>query len=174
MTAPFGIEMYSPLGGLEIVATYPDSKFKVTPPKPHPSFAEYIVQATDALGVVWIKGISLEKPSDSYGNAIKAEVDRVGEQLRLRYGTPNKIDLLMQGSMWNEPQYWMNGLLASERYYSFHWEKNAQSNLPEDLKTDYVGATAVSTSSATISIEYASPKMGDAESEIDKNLSDLL
>jgi len=174
MTSPFGIAFYTSLDQLADVNEVASGVYSVTAPSPHPAFGTYLVRATPSLGVVWIKGLGEAIGNDAFGGATRAAVDRLKEQLALRYKEPRKTDLLMQGSIWEDPKYWTMGLSANERYYSYTWDGSGGVSLPEDIATIYVGASAMSSDSAMVVIEYASRKLPEAEAEDDRRLADLL
>lgn len=174
MTAPFGIELFSAADQLEILNDLGQGKFMVSPPKPHPSFDAYVVQATPKLGVVWIKAITPTILNDAYGNQIRQTVNALKSQLVMRYGEAPTTDFLMTGSIWDEPRDWAQALAANERSYYVIWDRPNARGLPEDLSSVYLGASGIDGNSANICIEYASSKMSDAEAEIEMMLSDLL
>lgn len=174
MTAPFGIEFFSDLASLNVLQDFGQGKYAVSAPKPHPVFDTYVVQATPSVGIAWIKASAPIKQIDAFGNALRADVDRIALQLANKYGGGRKTDFLFSGALWNEPQYWMNALEDGQRVYSYVWERKANATLPEDLETVYVGAAAYGSGTGAVTVEYASIRMAEAEREIEAGLSDLL
>lgn len=173
MTAPFGIEFYSPAEELEILQDVGQGKFFVSAPKIHPAFERYIVQATPRLGVVWIKAISPTFESDAYGTRIRQAQGDLSAQLQKRYGPGKTTDFLMAGSIWDEARDWVQGLSANERHYFTTWEKPG-AQLPEDLSNVFLGASGSGGGDTTLAIEYSSARLDEAEAEIRDMLSDLL
>jgi len=173
MTAPFGIEFYSAIESLEVLQDVGQGKFFVNAPKPHPAFERYLVQGTPRLGVVWIKAISRTFDNDAYGTRVRQAQDDLRSQLEKRYGLGKMTDFLMAGSIWEEPRYWTQSLSANERYYFTIWEKPA-SNLPDDIKNLFLGASGFGNDETSYALEYASAKSDEAEEEIRGMLSDLL
>ena len=57
MSAPFGITLYSPIETLSVVQDLGHGSYLIEAPSPHPMFDAYLVRATPALGVVWVKGL---------------------------------------------------------------------------------------------------------------------
>ena len=172
MSAPFGIAIFAKKETLQIVGEFPGEKYTVTAPKPHPAFQSYIAQVSDTLGVVWVKALADAVPLDAYGNSLRSTVDKIAEQVALKYGRPEKTDLLLPGAVWNEPQYWMNAVAAGERYYSYVW-KRPQNQLEDDLETIFVAASAVGGGEGGTIIEYASTKLQDHEKELESKLANL-
>lgn len=173
MTAPFGIEFYSAVADLQILKDVGQGKFFVSAPKAHPSFEQYVVQATPRLGVVWIKAIAPVLDNDAYGTRVRQAQADLRIQLEKRYGPGKTTDFLMTGSIWDEDRYWTQGLGANERHYFTTWEKPS-AQLPEDLTNVYLGANGFGNDETSFSIEYSSAKLGEAEDEIRDMLSDLL
>jgi hypothetical protein len=101
------------------------------------------------------KAVGVDIPSDSFGQAIKSAVDRVRDDLEVRYGQPQALDLLTPGSIWNDPQDWLMGLVKGERSYAFFWERpaNADPKVWRGVKSvsTYAGASG---QQGWVSIEY--------------------
>jgi hypothetical protein len=174
MSAPFGIQLFSDLSGFEILNDYGQAKYQITAPSPHPLFENYIVQATPSQGIVWVKGNAAAKIIDAFGNAVRAEVDRIASQLSGKYGKGRKSDFLLTGSIWDEPQYWMNALEDQTRIYAYIWDRSTGANLPDDLESVYVGAAAYGGGQGGATIEYSSTRISTAEAEIESGMSDFL
>jgi len=174
MTAPFGIEMYSSIDQLEILSDLGQGRYSVTPPKVHPSFSTYVVQATPGIGVFWIKAISPTMENDSYGAQARQLKDQIHNQLSKRYGLGTAHDELLPGSIWDEPRDWAQALTANERHCFIIWEAENSEALPEDLESLFLGISGLSSNDTSLCIEYASARMKDAEAELQDMLSDLL
>ena len=76
MTSPFGIPLYSAVSDLGILAELDGLKYHVQPIVKHPDFDGYIVQATLALGIVWLKAIGSPIENDDFGANTRVAVDR--------------------------------------------------------------------------------------------------
>lgn len=174
MTSPFGIEFGVGADSLETVRIMEGGMSEVKPPKPHPLFDTYIVQSTPELGVVWVKGISPVIENDNFGSATRKYVDRLAEQLSLKYGRSQKTDLLLQGSIWTEPQDWMNALGSHEQLYNYLWDKRGPSGLPDDMESIFAAATPFPGAQALVVVEYASSKYPLAQAELERLMANLL
>lgn len=172
MSAPFGIEIFAPKDSLQVEGEYAGEKYAVKPPRPHPSFQDYIAQVSDNLGVVWVKALAAPAPTDAYGNSLRTAVDKIAEQVSLKYGPPEKTDVLLAGAMWDAPQYWLNALEDGQRFYSYVW-KRPRNQLEEDLESVFLGASAFGAGQGGVIIEYASTRMADHEKELEAKLADL-
>lgn len=174
MSSPFAVEFFSPVSDLEILQDIGNGKAVVAAPTPHPLFSRYIVQATAELGVVWIKGLGEVIGNDNFGTATKAAVDRLSEQLSSKYGTGQKQDFLMTGSIWSDPQDWMAALNHNERAYNVMWERGGRGSLPDDIESIFLGAVPLEGYAAQIVLEYASTKVRAAEAELERQMATLL
>lgn len=174
MTAPFGIELHSPVADLEIINDLGQGRYSVTPPKAHPSFETYIVQATPNLGIFWVKAISAVIDNDAFGSRTRQIKDQIHSQLSNRYGPGVAEDVLMSGSIWDQPRDWTQALNANERHCFVLWEANGSGTLPADLDSVFLGVSGLSSDETSLCIEYASNRMKDAEAELQVMLSDLL
>jgi hypothetical protein len=174
VTAPFGIEIHGDLEGLAVEQELGGGKFKVIAPRPHPSFADYYLQHSATLGVVWVKGVSVPFEADSYGNNLRSALDRISGQLDVRYGSPRKVNLIAPDALWQDPRDWMMSILQNERSFFHVWEAGKGATLPDDLHTVFLGVLALSSSSGSVIVEYASTRMDAAEREADNDLSELL
>lgn len=173
MSAPFGIEFYTPISALADSQEVGQGHYMVTPPKPHPMFEGYIVRATPSLGIVWIKAMTPTIANDKFGAATRGQVDRLAEQLTQKYGQGAKTDLLLAGSIWTDPQDWTSGLCERERFYNVVWEAPAV-RLPDNLEHIFVGATPVDGYDVMVVVEYSSRRLGEADAEMERVMADLL
>jgi hypothetical protein len=173
MSAPFGIAIHQNLPDDRKVSDLGQWKFEVSPPTPHPAFADYYAEDSSSFGVVWLKGVSAQFSNDTYGNAVRTAVESLSSQLASRYGQPRKVDLLFQGSIWTEARDWTASLFQKERSYFHIWEQG-KASLPEDLKTIFLGVVAYSHDDIAMIIEYASTRYDDAQQEADADLANLL
>lgn len=173
MSAPFGIEFYTPIESLNVIQELGQGAYIVAPATPHPLFETFVVRATPSLGVVWIKGITPAIENDNFGSDTRAMVDRLAEQLTQKYGAGERTDLLLNGSIWSEPQDWMSSLNNRERFYHVEW-KAPRSRLPDNLQSIFMGATPFENFGASIVVEYASRRSEEADAELERGMADFL
>jgi len=173
-SAPFGIEMGSPVSTVTVVREMAQGKYYITPPKPHPQFETYLVQASPTYGIVWIKGITSDLLNDSYGNSALAMMDKLRAQLESRYGPGNKTDFLMPDALWTDPRDWAMGLLEGERAHHCLWQRPENRDLPDDLASIFLGIGALDNTTTNVVLEYASTSLEAAERELDNEAARLL
>lgn len=160
-------------GSLEEIAPFKYRASNV--PKKHSKFEDYIVQIAPISGLAWIKGISGTVSTNPYGYELRSTFEDMVEKLTRIYGKSEKTDFLTYDSIWNEPRDWMQGLASGERYLFAKWTKETtRGDLPNELETVYLGATALDTYSGYIAIEYYFKNSEQATNEIDLMEDDAL
>lgn len=145
-----------------------------TLPKKHSAFQYYILQITPVQGLAWIKAVGNRISTNPYGGQIQNKFEEMKEKLINIYGRPENIDFLMPDSIWNEPRDWMNALNSQERYLAAKWECKQGIDLPSDLQSVFLCASAEDASTGSIDIEYAFKNLGASEKEIGMMEDDAL
>jgi hypothetical protein len=137
-------------------------------PQPYPGMEFYTIQATNQHGICMVKAIGSTIASDAFGGSLKSAADKLHDDVEERYGKSKKVDFVMPGSIWNDPQDWMMGLYKGERHYAYLWEKpaNADEKIWRHVKAVMVQASAVDNQKGYVLIEYDF----DNEAECDKDL----
>ena len=121
----------------------------------HPDFQSYTAIVTPAHGLCKIVARSQNIESSSYGTEIEERFKDLISALTGKYGAPGKqYNFLRQGSIWNEPKYWMMGLLKKERILSAFWWPPENLNLPDSLRGIHVETVALSVSHGFIRLDY--------------------
>ena len=118
-------------------------------PRPHSAFEYYVLQITSQFGLSWIKGIGKTIQTNSFGTQLVGEFNSLEQKLSGVYGLGARTDLLMTGSIWNEPRDYMMGLVQHDRYLMTKWSPSRES-----LVTVAVIATAIDNSSGFVAVEY--------------------
>ena len=160
-SGPFGLNMGMTLAQVKSVTgknpeLVRDDLYEVTPPNPHDMFESYIVQISPKYGVVWIKAIGKDITTNGHGTQLTTAFDNLVSSIERTYGEYKRTDFLSRGSIWNEPNDFMMGLLKKDRYLMAAWENEYGSTLPDNLKSIGVIATAISSTEGYISLEYSS------------------
>ena len=167
-SGPFGLWMGMKLPDLstphEEVAPF---KYRITsPPKPHSAFDSYVLQIAPVTGLSWIKAIGKTITTSSFGTDLIGKFDKMEQKLQKSYGAFKRTDVLIPGSIWDEPRDWMSGLNHKERYLFSCWDQESTAVLPNGLKAVYLGATALDSGSGYISVEYSFDNDQASDSEI--------
>ena len=79
-------------------------------PKPHSAFEAYGVKFSPNQGLCFIKAIGKDIKTNGHGFAIKSAFNGLREKLDTAYGKSDLTDLLVRGSICDEPEDWMMGL----------------------------------------------------------------
>lgn len=177
LPAPFGLSLgmkLSDFSGANLVELAP-FKYKIDkPPKSHPAFELYILQITPFSGLSWIKAIGYDIPTNGFGTSINSAFFEMEEKLKNTYGKCQRTDLLLQGSIWNEPQDWMMGLVKGERLLASQWDAKTGANLTEAIESVFLVANGRETDSGCIAIEYTLKNNSAALKEIAASQDDAL
>lgn len=122
-------------------------------PNPHSQMEFYTVKYADGIGVCMIKGVGIDIKDNGYGLSTKAKADNLSEQLSSKYGPPTEIkDILLPGSIWDEPEDYMMSLIKKDRYSWHHWELNSSDF--EGLAEIFLAPQALSRDKGYIAIEF--------------------
>jgi len=137
-----------------------------TLPKKHSAFQYYFLQITPVQGLSWIKAIGNSVATNPYGSEIQTAFETMRGKLENIYGRPENIDFLMYESIWNEPRDWMQAIANGERSLAARWDRRKGKDLPSDLETIFLYASAEDTHTGYIAIEYAFTNQEASEKEI--------
>ena len=159
---PFGLDMGMTLDQVKTKTgknpeLVQDDLYRVDPPNKNDMFESYIVQISPKYGIVWIKAVGKDITTNGYGIQLKTAFDNLVSGIERSYGKYDKTDFLLRGSIWNDPEDFMMGLLRKDRYLMANWELKYGSTLPNDIISIGVIATASSSTKGYISLEYYSP-----------------
>jgi hypothetical protein len=132
----------------------PDDVLKLsTAPTPHPDFAEYSLIISPERGLVCITASGKAIQTTRYGEGLKAAFTEIRDALSRTYGAPTvTFDFLEPGSLRNEPQDWMTGLLKNERELISLW--NFKIPYPKHITSIFLKATALSMDEGTLELTY--------------------
>lgn len=144
-----------------------------TPPSKHGKFEEYIFKVAPVSGLYWVKALGKTISTDSTGFLLQQELDSMQARLNKVYGDSESISFSTHGTIWNEPQDFMMGLLSNEIFYAASW--NAENcNLPGNLKSIYLGLSAIDRDSGYMVLEYSFTNEDDGEEEVQNSEDGVL
>ncbi len=181
MSGPFGLSMGMKLEDLRMQAEQELVKlsnidcdqYEIVPISKHSSFDSYNVNISEKYGLYRIVAIGKIINTSVHGHEVKNEFKNLVDGFSKGYGKCNLSDFLSYGSIWNEPQDWMNGLLHRERFLAADWSVEHQSNMKNDLTSINIFTFALDQSSAQLIVNYYFSNSKDAESE-KKDLEDSI
>jgi hypothetical protein len=157
---PFGFEMGMTLEEVTAACTEEPNPmteknaYMVKPQKSHPSFSVYTVSIDENVGLYDIQALTINIPTSVYGTQLKTVFQSVLESLERTYGKGEVSDYLYRGSIWNEPRDWMMSLIKKERVLLAAWKKESETNLPDDIETIVIAATALGEDTGSVFINY--------------------
>lgn len=121
----------------------------------HLDFESYTVILTPEQGLCKIQAVSKDIETNGFGTELEKRYDSLIEAISGKYGTPGKnFNFLRAGSIWNEPQYWMMGLLKKDRTLTAFWSKPENKNLPDSLESIHVETSPRSGSKGYLKLVY--------------------
>ncbi|CRI63934.1 conserved exported hypothetical protein [Thiocapsa sp. KS1] len=172
---PFGLDMGMSLKGLDEPEKLGHGKYKIAnPPKPHSAFEAYIVQVAPESGLCWIKAIGKNIRTSSYGFELQSAFNEMKGRLSGVYGEHETTDLLFPGSIWDEPDDWMMGLVKKERMLGAAWGAAKGSKLPPDIESVFLAAMPASGDAGYIIVEYSFANEPSCEAELAAQEDDAL
>jgi hypothetical protein len=169
--APFGIEMGMTLEQLKQMGVNPvllsdgSGRYYITPIKQHPDFERYIVNISPTYGVYRLLAVSKGIPTSSFGTDLKNKFYEIQKGLSSVYGESKTFDFLKVGSIWNQDRDWMMALKNEERYLDAFWDRESNSNLPDNLHGVWLRAQANSSSEGYFRLQYESINAKGADAE---------
>lgn len=170
---PFGLYMGMSLE--ELNSNYdevaPNTYQISTVPQPHSAFEQYLIKVSPKHGLFWIKAIGKTIVTSRHGIELKLDFQKIVEKLSGTYGKGEISDFLLPGSIWNEPEDFMMGLVNKERTLLSIWENHGMKN---NLKTIGVIGSAIDGNSGYISLEYYFENDAIAEQELSEIEDDSL
>lgn len=177
LPAPFGLSLGMKLQDFSEFNLIEIGSFKYrldTPPKSHPAFDFYVLQIAPISGLSWIKAIGKDISTNGFGNSINIAFLEMEGKLKNTYGKFERTDLLLPGSIWDEPQDWMMGLVKGERMLASYWGQKTGSKLTDAIDSVLLLANGENSDSGFIAIEYTLKNHSTASQEIASLQDDAL
>ena len=168
LAGPFGLSMGMPLKDISKNAKkIENGLYKLTDvPKPHSAFEYYVIQVSPKNGLCWIKGIGKDISTSSYGTQLRSEFERFTSKLEERYGAYKNYDFLSNGSIWDESNDFMMGLVKKDRYLQSFWDREKGSVMPADITGIALSAKASNSDTGYIVLEYSFSNEEQCEKEL--------
>jgi hypothetical protein len=146
----------------------------LTVPRPHTAFEAYAMLIGPSSGLCQIRAIGVDIPSSSHGLQIRSAFDDLEATLGGVYGRFKRIDRLLPGSIWGEPEDWMMGLLKQERLLQTEWSAEHGSTLKYNLESVILVAKAKSTDQGYLLLQYSFANNPDCQKEIEQAEKEVL
>ena len=165
---PFGLEMGQLLTQIDKDAkqaapnVYTTSKV----PKPHSAFELYALKVGPKSGLCWVKAIGKDIGTSAYGIELKSEFNAMKGKLEKAYGKHETTDVLLPGSIWNEPDEFMMAMIKKQRFLMAIWEGEKGSTLSDNLDSVGLLANPGGRDKGYLSIEYSFSNKEACDKEI--------
>lgn len=181
-SGPFGLAMglskqdtEAMIGGLlQPVEGAPHLYSTATVPKPHAAFEAYVLQIGSDAGLCQIRAVGADISSSSHGLQVRSAFDDLATDLSDIYGSSKTVDRLLPGSIWDEPEDWMMGLLKQERLLQAEWSSEHGSVLKSDLGDVILVARAKSTDQGYLLLQYTFTNSPECQREIQRGEREAL
>lgn len=118
------------------------------------SFDDYLYYIGDEAGLCRIAAWTPARDVNQFGEQLVSTFDELQAALSEKYGRPKEYKFVQRGSIWNEPRDFMMGLAKEERSHAAAWKQEPKRELPADVETILLSATAFNTSSAAVKLTY--------------------
>jgi hypothetical protein len=151
------------------------AKYKASSvPKPHSAFETYVLKMTPKHGLCWIKAIGPTIPTSVFGIELRSAFDSMEAKLTANYGKSERTDFLMSGSIWGDPQDWMQSFVSRERFLMTEWSPKHGSSLRDSLVSIALVVGVLDTTSGYIAVEYSFENLQAADAELAAAEDDVL
>ena len=173
---PFGLWMGMTLEevGTSLEQVAPGKYITATVPRPHSAFENYVLQIAPRCGLSWIKAIGKTIPTSVFGLELRSAFDAMETKLDASYGRHSRTDVLLPGSIWNEPGDWMQSFLQRERVLMSQWAPEHKSALKDSIMSVGLILCVADSTSGYICIEYSFENGGASDAELAKLEDDVL
>ena len=165
---PFGLEMGQSLNQIDKEAKQvaPNVYTTTKVPKPHSAFELYALKIGPKSGLCWVKAIGKNIGTSAYGIELKSEFNEMKRKLEKAYGKHETTDLLLPGSIWNEPDEFMMAMIKKQRFLMAIWDGEKGSTLSDNLESVGLIANPGGRDKGYLSIEYSFTNKEECDKEI--------
>ena len=159
---PFGLtmgmtktEIEKTIGAeLTVVSEQPLLFSTTTVPRGNSSFEAYALQILPKAGLCQIRAVGKDIATSSHGLQLKAKFQETLALIEDVYGAPEKTDRLLAGSIWNEPEDWMTGMLKKERFLMAVWSAKSESTFKNEVTEVALAARAKARGAGYLFLQY--------------------
>lgn len=136
-------------------------------PVPSSHFDMYVVMMGEKAGLCAVRTITDPIDTNRFGHALTREFEKLQDALAERYNNEGtKVDLVMPGSLWDEPQDFMMGLRRDDRKLVTLWEANDNTAMAAaNLSTITLEAKALTRSKGVLVLQYEFENMTQCREE---------
>lgn len=144
-------------------------------PRPHPDFESYILVVAPDSGLCQIRAVGKAIDTNVFGEQLMAHFLELIMQLGSNYGTFEATDFdVKEGSIWDEPEDFMMGLLENDRVIRSVWMEEHDSRLQNDIEEITLAAGALSRTSGFLLLQYSYSNVDECVREIREKEKNVL
>ena len=145
-----------------------DDRYFVKPKRGHSLFEKYIVWISPDYGLYYIKAISKDLYTSTYGTEVKDKFQSLLNSLEKKYGEFEKIDKIKSDSVFKSEDYWLYTLANGAREFKAYWfcTPDKYQNFG-GINIVALGIEATGSNTAYIWIEYEFLNCEDAKNKND-------
>ncbi|KAA5961210.1 hypothetical protein F3I54_01335 [Pantoea sp. VH_18] len=136
-------------------------------PKSNNDFSTFALLISPQVGLCQIRAVGKDIDSDSYGIALQIKFNELKKSLDSIYGNGKKIDIVLPGSIWKEPEYWMMGVAKKERTLAAEWTSKNDAMKKNRLSDVNIESRADSDSKGYIFLQYTFENGTQCQNELD-------
>ena len=180
IAGPFGTEIGMLKGDLGITSTTKriggesDYKWELKSlPKSSSLFDSYIVKVTPQNGLCFIKAFGKDVSTSRYGEGLRGNFERVNSALEKKYQRGDTQDFVRYGSIWDDPEDFMMGLIKKERVLAAYYDEEENSVMVEGVAKAYLRASAFSQDEGFVYIDYFFDNYEACKAEADAEMDDV-
>ena len=112
--------------------------------------------------------------TNAFGTGLKVAYADLRDRVSKVYGKPDETDLLMPGSIWNEPEDWVMGLLKKDGLMVAKWVSKKKTPFKDNIASIYLSVNALSKNKGWLVLEYYFDDYEEAEATDKEEEEDAL
>ena len=137
-------------------------------PDNHSSFKRYALVIGPKAGLCKIKAVSYSISTNSSGDQLRKQYERMKGRLETIYGRGETMDFVEPESMWQAPEHFMMGLVEKDRILTTIWEGEGGSTFTDDIDVVFLRALPTRSDMGFLMLEYEFAGFSDCVDEIYK------
>lgn len=175
-SGPFGLRMGMSRVEIESVIGAPIKPVEsnanlfstATVPRPSDRVEHYVLLVLPNAGLCQIRAAEVDISSSSHGVELRNAYEDLRDAVANAYGQYGEVNFLRSGSIWDEPEDWMMGLLRNERILQADWASAEGSSMRNDVKEVLLTARAQSRSEGYLLLQYKFENEDECTAEMNK------
>ncbi len=158
-SGPFGLKMGLSVkqiesAGITLTLEKEDLYLASSVPSPHRDFESYMLVMSPTSGLAKIIAISKDIQTNSQGHSLRGKFEDIQTVLESKYGESETMDLLMPGSIWDDPGDFMMAIKLEERILVCSWFEDNDSMKAYNLDAIALQAKATDSNTGYLSLLY--------------------